>query len=760
MGCAASTAEIPIELSANPDIDKLKVFDSKFVVPEGKNMMLRLQAKVFSFSGDSYKIVDANDSGKVMFQCLGKFLNFDEKRVICDAEGIPLFVIKEPLMQVDDKQYVYAVDSDGKPTQEMFRIGSSFGNTSQYTENLKSATGNPIQLNGKMSIASMKGGIWLGDVKVGQPIAKVCSPVTYKDFLPDEFDRNEYLLEIPPGVDSALVLAMVLAYEQMEQRATPSWLTGKSCSFMTEESPPLKGGAYVDAWLRCMGRCRGRYPAAELGALAAGAPGKPMDAETQTATIPQSAQTVQTDPAPAQEADDLAVLELVVRRLGGFMRQPRHSGKKAWTPKRLSSDGRFHVLMNTLSSRLDESNSRTLALLADAVVRLEVKSPEVSDLTERIAEVATQRHNAISPQDLSILACALAAQRVRGPPTDRTAGHLGSAVAFVRAESLRQLQDFRFGSCVHLMEAFLRWGVVDAELTNMVLARVEDILDEALSTRDVTGILEVLAKLGQMRATIIRKLCQLTFRSLWSFSPTQLVSISHSLARLRFLAQRDVDELLQAMTPQLGLLTRRDTARLLFALALSGVTSPVEIFGVLAAQYAAEAQESDPRADIDVAWALCALELSHKYRYVLDGILKHCSQDPSLVGSTIALIKLNDVLAFLGVEEDDLRRTAAAAAKDEAQRLAASPQHKQVARVWRQPFPGQPDLESPRVQAAVGPFVVDFFHEKSALVIDLDLVTWPISRRVRHHTLRELGYRTVLLSPWDLKNLRTDAELL
>ena len=28
-------------------------------------MMLRLKAKVFSFSGDSYKIVDANDTGKV-----------------------------------------------------------------------------------------------------------------------------------------------------------------------------------------------------------------------------------------------------------------------------------------------------------------------------------------------------------------------------------------------------------------------------------------------------------------------------------------------------------------------------------------------------------------------------------------------------------------------------------------------------------------------------------------------------------------------
>ncbi|CAE7366045.1 unnamed protein product [Symbiodinium sp. CCMP2592] len=463
--------------------------------------------------------------------------------------------------------------------------------------------------------------------------------------------------------------------------------------------------------------------------------------------------------ALAHEADDLAVLELVLRRLGGLMREPRPSGKKAWTRKRLSTDGRFHVLMNTLSSRLDECNSRTLALLADAVVRLEVSSPEVADLSERIAEVATHRHNAISPQDLSILAVALAALRVRGPPTEQTAGHLGSAVAFVRSEAMRQLQDFRFGSCVHLLEAFLRWGVVDAELTNMVFARVEDILEEEVSTRDVEGLLQVLAKLGQPRVVIIRKLCQLTFSSLWSFAPSQLVSISHSLARLRFLEQRDVDELLGALAPQLGRLRKSDTARLLFALALSGATSPPEIFGVLAAQYAADPEVLDPKEDIDMAWALCALELSEKYRNVLERILQRCSETPPQ--STVALIKLHDVLASESTANAQLCEAAAEAARTEAKRLSNSLQHQQVTRVLSPPGrSGPPGLESPTLQAAVGPFLVDFFLEQSSLVIDLDLVSWPISRRVRHRLLRKLGYRTVLVSPWDLKNLRTDADLL
>ena len=44
-----------------------------------------------------------------------------------------------------------------------------------------------------------------------------CKVPSLQDFLPDDFDRNDYILEIPPGVDSALILAMVLAYEKMEQ---------------------------------------------------------------------------------------------------------------------------------------------------------------------------------------------------------------------------------------------------------------------------------------------------------------------------------------------------------------------------------------------------------------------------------------------------------------------------------------------------------------------------------------------------------------
>ena len=54
-----------IELAENKDTEQLTVFDSKYVVPGPKNMMLHLKAKVFSFSGDSYQILDSNNENKV-----------------------------------------------------------------------------------------------------------------------------------------------------------------------------------------------------------------------------------------------------------------------------------------------------------------------------------------------------------------------------------------------------------------------------------------------------------------------------------------------------------------------------------------------------------------------------------------------------------------------------------------------------------------------------------------------------------------------
>ncbi|CAK9091389.1 unnamed protein product [Durusdinium trenchii] len=228
--------------------------------------------------------------------------------------------------------------------------------------------------------------------------------------------------------------------------------------------------------------------------------------------------------AAKNEGADMVVLCALLQRLVYLAKQDGGSKETE-----LSQDGRFQVLLKTLSSRVESCDGGTLARLADAAARLP-RSAEVEELMQRLVESAVGRHNAIKPQDLSFLAVALATARVRGVPAGHAAGHaapLGKAVHFVRGEALRQMQEFKWNSCIRLLEAFRRWGIVDPNLTEMVLARLQDILPDA-TTRDLTMLLEYLCQMGLACLELLQPLCQMAFSSLWLFTPQQLVSIAHS----------------------------------------------------------------------------------------------------------------------------------------------------------------------------------------------------------------------------------------
>jgi len=220
MGCVNSTAEVNIDLV--PSLEpQLSVFgDGKYVVAPGKNAVLHVKSKFWSLSDGSFKIRDLADNKKELFACKGSFWSLSDKRTMYEANSdTPVFIIKEKIMQIDNKQSVYTCEGEGgnvKTKDEIFKVGSNLMNTKQYTEGL-TALGAPDELSGKMTIVSMKGAIYLGDPKNGgKAIAKVCSPLKWKEFA-GEFGGRDYCVEVVPGVDMALIIAMVLSYEEMEQ---------------------------------------------------------------------------------------------------------------------------------------------------------------------------------------------------------------------------------------------------------------------------------------------------------------------------------------------------------------------------------------------------------------------------------------------------------------------------------------------------------------------------------------------------------------
>jgi len=213
-----SRAKAPVKLKPFRR-DSLGVcFDEKYVVPEGANAILKIKQKIFSLSGNDFQIVDIV-SAKILFKIGGQVLTSEEKQTIFDGDDKPVFCLKEKVMQLDNKQSVYTCIPDGdkafKAGEELFKVGSNFENTTQYTEGLKNKAGKEVKLNGSMGLISMKGGLWLGEVGKGKPVAKICSPVEFKNFLPNGFGVDDFLIEIPPGVDMALVVAVALAYQKM-----------------------------------------------------------------------------------------------------------------------------------------------------------------------------------------------------------------------------------------------------------------------------------------------------------------------------------------------------------------------------------------------------------------------------------------------------------------------------------------------------------------------------------------------------------------
>merc|ERR1712014_451717 len=52
---------------------------------------------------------------------------------------------------------------------------------------------------------------------------------------------------------------------------------------------------------------------------------------------------------------------------------------------------------------------------------------------------------------------------------------------------------------------------------------------------------------------------------------------------------------------------------------------------------------------------------------------------------------------------------------------------------------------------------VDFLDTATGVVVDLETVTWPVSRKIKHALLQHRGYRPVRLRFWDLEAARLAA---
>lgn len=478
-----------------------------------------------------------------------------------------------------------------------------------------------------------------------------------------------------------------------------------------------------------------------------------LDSVDRTVTVRSMEDPVEVLQFMAEHSDsDTRTYEAALRTLSKQVNESNY--------QQVIDDGRFHMILSALATRLDDVDVRMLSMVADAIARFRSSTPELSDLAQRLAEVVVRREDAFNPRNLASVALALSMRSVRDTAT----------VEFVRTEAMKLMDDFEPMQCVLLLEAFRRWGVFDKELVDLVVERMSDEVDR-FTARDVVDAMAVASRIGLARGFLLRRLCALSFENLRQFMPRELTKMGYSLAKLRFLTRTDLDDLVDAITPDVSRLVGSQVSELLYTLAMTDARHQLELARSLVGQYL-----DGPRAVrskslgslVDVAWTLCSLRLAQEFSVDFKAILEEIF-DRSPPQNRVPLMKLFDVFCAVELEHQALGVTVPAvwkAACDDADRfemdkLDSSRLHNEIVMRFdhlRGMANGLRWQLRMQRNKQCGPYRVDMLDEETKIALDVETIIWPCSRRMKHRLLGDLGYLPVRLEYWEWRRARTEED--
>ncbi|CAD7962461.1 unnamed protein product [Amoebophrya sp. A25] len=140
-----------------------------------------------------------------------------------------------------------------KEESQVCKVQANCPNTLQWTSGLNSPfTDDAVKLHSELSFWAYKGGsLWLGGSGPRSQgsvcVAKVYSPLAWKNFvyhghdyhgMAGSFARDDYIVEVAPGMDLALILAYVLCYDEMDDDLQAEDETHTSYYESSEGEPP------------------------------------------------------------------------------------------------------------------------------------------------------------------------------------------------------------------------------------------------------------------------------------------------------------------------------------------------------------------------------------------------------------------------------------------------------------------------------------------------------------------------------------------
>ena len=193
----------PLAQIKNP----IAAFERRFTFQ--KPITLLLKEKTFSWSGDDFNITDTN--GQPYFKIKGKAFSMRQKKIFYDLYDQPIFNIKHELFSLRGR-YKFFMKEGEQVAVNVDPVG--FGNTRYQVTFINIFSGKKLILDLVCDFMGSICGIFLGNAEQGAPL--ICK--IYKQYDSKLFftGKNNYIVQISPNVDSALMLGLGVCFDEIK----------------------------------------------------------------------------------------------------------------------------------------------------------------------------------------------------------------------------------------------------------------------------------------------------------------------------------------------------------------------------------------------------------------------------------------------------------------------------------------------------------------------------------------------------------------
>ena len=195
---------VPLAMNSVPIV----AFDQRFAFPTPVTLLLK--EKIFSFSGDDFKITDIY--GNPYFLIKGKVWTMHQRKSFYDLYGAQIFNIKHEIFSLRGR-YRFCIGESDNAVVKIDPLSKITNRHFQVTF-VNKANGNNEILDLYCDLIGSRCAIFHGDANNGAP----CICKIYKEYDAKHFfaGKDNYSIQIAPNVDASLMLGLGAVFDEIK----------------------------------------------------------------------------------------------------------------------------------------------------------------------------------------------------------------------------------------------------------------------------------------------------------------------------------------------------------------------------------------------------------------------------------------------------------------------------------------------------------------------------------------------------------------